>query len=179
MAIQGVQVFKVPYLEDGRGNFQKIHFADAPSADWSKLEEVFFTRTHKGSIRGMHLQWGTCSASKIVKCLEGEVIDVLVDVRSDSLSYLEVFSKVLLGESQEAISIPKGVAHGYQVLSESAIMYYATDKSWCRKCDLTFNPVLESNKWPIEITNLSDKDQHAPKLEKFLETYALSGGFRH
>ena len=179
MAIDGVEVFKVPHLEDSRGNFQKIHFNDSPSAGWNRLEEVFFTSTHKGAVRGMHLQWGTCSANKIVKCIEGEVLDVLVDVRRSSKSYLEVFSIKLSGKSYEAISIPIGVAHGYQVLTENAIMYYASDKSWCSKCDITFNPSMINYKWPMEITNLSRKDEHAQNLNNFLDTYADSEGSRH
>jgi dTDP-4-dehydrorhamnose 3,5-epimerase len=179
VAIDGVKIFKIPHLEDSRGNFQKVHFFDAPSAKWSSIKEVFFTNTHKNAVRGMHLQWGTCSANKIVKCISGEVIDVLIDVRPRSASYLEVFSITLSGNGFDAISIPYGVAHGYQVLSESAIMYYATDKPWCHKCDLTFNPTKINYNWPNRISNLSLKDETALDLQDFLESYAASEGFKH
>jgi len=179
VAIKGVEVFQVPYLADTRGNFQKIHFQDAPSAAWNRVEEVFFTKTWKGSIRGMHLQWGSCSTNKIVKCLEGEVLDVLVDLRPDSKTYLEILYKILSGVNQEALLIPEGVGHGYQVLSETAIMYYATDKPWCKHCDLTLNPFFDGVEWPIAVTNLSEKDLSAPKLDNFLDSFAHSKGFQH
>jgi dTDP-4-dehydrorhamnose 3,5-epimerase len=179
MQIPGVVDSSAVVRRDARGVFQKIHYQGTSSSDWSSLEEVFLTQSTRGVIRGMHLQWGTHSAKKFVKCIEGEILDVLVDLRSESLTFLKSTVYELSGSDSRVISMPYGVAHGYQVLSEKATVIYGTDQAWCEQCDTGFQPLTFDFEWPIKEVILSDKDLSLPMFSLIPSTLSQRGGVQH
>jgi dTDP-4-dehydrorhamnose 3,5-epimerase len=179
MEIGGVIIDSTISSEDVRGSFQKIYFKSTAASKWEKLSEVFLTKSVKGTVRGMHLQWGTCSANKFVKCIEGRVLDVLIDLRAESPTFCKTVTIELNGEDNKVISIPHGVAHGYQVLSEEAIVIYGTDQDWCVKCDLGVHPDSLLDIWPMSPLILSDRDTVLPSLEVFTSSTSLSRGVIH
>jgi hypothetical protein len=179
MGIKDVHVTDCVYIEDARGSFQKIHHTESPSGKWGRLSEVFLTESQKGIIRGMHLQWGTCSTPKFIKCIAGSILDVLLDLRPESDTYLNIETFELSGRDPRTITMPSGIAHGYQVTSNSAIVLYGTEVKWCIKCDIGINPMSIPYTWPIQESKISERDSNLPTLEAHLSTFQASGGVHH
>lgn len=89
-----------------------------------------------GVLRGMHFQVGEYAQTKLVRVLQGEILDVVIDLREDSKTYLKTFSKILSSENKLQLLVPKGFAHGFVVLSKTADVLY--------KCDNYYHPSSES-----------------------------------
>ena len=126
------------------------------------------SKSKKGVLRGLHFQ-KTFQQSKLVRCIEGEVFDVCVDLRKDSDTYGKWFGVVLSAEKGNQFMIPRGFAHGFLVLSETATFAY--------KCDQVYHPEDEGGimyndeeinvKWPeVGEILLSEKDKKHPKLSE-------------
>src|SRR5690606_31554832 len=92
-------------------------------------------RSSYGVLRGLHYQVGAAAQAKLVRVLEGQVLDVVVDLRPDSLTFGKHFSIELSAENKRQLYVPRGFAHGYVVLSETAEFFY--------KCDNFYNKEAE------------------------------------
>ena len=122
----------------------------------------------KGVLRGLHFQTGSKSQAKLVRVVQGAVIDVVVDLRKDSVTYLQHFKTLLTAESRQMLFIPKGMAHGFLALREDTMFLY--------KCDAYYNKEAESGivyndpdpkidwEFPSDQIILSEKDQALPLL---------------
>ena len=123
---------------DARGYFfESYHqkqFADATGLQINFVQDNQ-SRSQKGVLRGLHMQSGDAAQSKLVRVLEGAVLDVAVDVRIGSPTFGQHFSIELTAENHKQFFIPKGFAHGFVVLSEAATFFY--------KCDEFYNPSKE------------------------------------
>jgi len=116
-----------------------------------------------GVLRGMHYQKGLDAQSKLVRVVHGKVLDVVVDLREDSPSFKEVFRIELSGENKKQLFVPKGCAHGYVVLSDTAIFQYKVDTPYKpeSECGFMYNDKTLDIDWvvnPLDII-VSDKDQ--------------------
>src|SRR6202521_4577083 len=116
---------------DMRGFFARtfcVHeFADAGLPTGALQASISFN-TARGTVRGMHFQWPPSREGKLVRCLRGSVLDVLLDLRPDSPSYLRHISVSLDEENRDAVFIPHGIAHGFQTLSDATeVLYQMTD----------------------------------------------------
>ena len=85
------------------------------------------SKSHKGVIRGLHFQRPPFEQTKLVRCVSGKILDVVVDLRTNSKTYGKYFSVELSSQNSKQLFIPKGFAHGYQVLSNQAIVNYKVD----------------------------------------------------
>ena len=117
----------------------------------------------KGVLRGLHYQCGEHAQAKLVRVLQGEVLDVAVDIRPDSPTYGQYESVLLSGENQRQFFVPRGFAHGFLVLSEQAKFLYKTTDYWhapSEQCLVWNDPVLQID-WPNigskPILNLKDE----------------------
>ncbi len=126
----GLIEFKVPKYEDHRGSFQKIYnFKELLNLGiFFEPKEHFHSISSKNVIRGMHFQTNESSHNKIVHCITGSIIDVCVDVRKNSEYYNKPVSIKLEENSNLAIFIPKGFAHGFLSLKNNTIVQYMADK---------------------------------------------------
>ena len=126
------------------------------------------SKSKKGVLRGLHFQ-KTYPQAKLVRVLEGEVFDVAVDLRKDSKTYGKWVGVILSSENKRQFMIPRGFAHGFVVLSESATFTY--------KCDEFYHPEDEGGlmwndediniEWPYEgEVLLSEKDKNHPSLKE-------------
>ena len=117
--------------------------------------------SHYGTIRGLHFQQGEYAQSKLVRVLQGTIMDVVVDKRKDSPTFGEQVSVELSAENNQQLWIPKGFAHGFSVLSETALV--------CYKCDAYYNKEMESGIHPLDQTLQidwripNDKQRISPK----------------
>ncbi|MBE0472444.1 MAG: dTDP-4-dehydrorhamnose 3,5-epimerase [Methyloprofundus sp.] len=126
------------------------------------------SKSTKGVLRGLHFQLPPFAQSKLVRVIEGEVLDVAVDIRKNSPTFGQHVAMHLTAENKHQLFIPRGFAHGFVVLSDTATFAYKVDNYYSPECDrgLAFNDSALGIDWslPLEQLNLSDKDQHQPGL---------------
>jgi dTDP-4-dehydrorhamnose 3,5-epimerase len=120
------------------------------------------SKSTKGVLRGLHFQLGEHAQSKLVRVLDGKVLDVVVDLRKNSNTFGEHFAIELSAENKTQLFVPKGFAHGFVVLSDNATFFYKCDNYYNRMSEsgIKYNdPQLDIN-WqlPLEELILSDKD---------------------
>ena len=119
------------------------------------------SKSYKGVIRGLHFQTPPFEQTKLVRCVSGNILDVAVDLRTNSKTYGKSFSIELSSENNRQLFVPKGFAHGFQVLSETAIVNYKVDNFYNPKSDsgIIWNDKDLSINWNLDLKpNLSDKD---------------------
>ena len=93
------------------------------------------SKSSKGVLRGLHFQKPPFTQAKLVRCIEGEVLDVAVDIRKSSPTYGKHISVKLSGENKKQLFVPRGFAHGFAVLSETAVFAYKVDNSYAPEYD--------------------------------------------
>lgn len=123
----------------------------------------------KGVLRGLHYQTGAHAQAKLVRVLQGEVLDVAVDIRPDSLTFGQYESVVLSGENQRQFFIPRGFAHGFLVLSNTATFFYKCDNFYNKESEggLLYNDPSVGIDWgfPSQEMIISEKDKTQPLLQ--------------
>lgn len=123
----------------------------------------------KGVLRGLHYQTGEHMQAKLVSVLQGEVLDVAVDIRPGSKTYGQHFSVVLSGENKKQFFIPRGFAHGFLVLSDTASFFYKCDNFYNKESEggIIFNDKTLSIDWgmPEKDLIISEKDKVLPSFE--------------
>lgn len=164
--LPGVFVLDCPHFPDHRGDFTKLFHADALLAQGIAFTpaESFLTRSNAGVLRGMHFQVGEAAHDKLVTCIKGRVLDVVVDVRPDSAHFNKPFAIELTDISNTALMIGKGYAHGFLTLDEDSWMLYSTSTVHRPSLD---RGVLWSSiafDWPISEPTLSDRDADHPRI---------------
>ena len=126
----------------------------------------------KGVLRGLHFQ-DPYPQGKLVRVLDGEVFDVVVDIRKNSPTYAQWAGFNLNSKDNHLLWIPEGFAHGFQVISDTAHFLYKTNNYWNNKAEQSINwndPTIKI-KWPISNPILSDKDSAAPHLSSLNLSY--------
>ena len=119
------------------------------------------SKSYKGVIRGLHFQTPPFEQTKLVRCVSGNILDVAVDLRTNSKTYGKSFSIELSSENNKQLFVPKGFAHGFQVLSETAIVNYKVDNFYNSKSDsgIIWNDKDLSIDWNLDLKPiLSKKD---------------------
>jgi dTDP-4-dehydrorhamnose 3,5-epimerase len=123
----------------------------------------------KGVLRGLHYQTGDYAQAKLVRVLQGEVLDVAVDIRPNSKSYGEHVSVLLSAEKQNQFFIPRGFAHGFLVLSETATFFYKCDNFYNKESEggIIYNDNSLKIDWQFPLNELiiSEKDATLPTIE--------------
>lgn len=173
--IPGLLVVEPQVFGDSRGyffeSFNAAKFAEQTGIDTQFVQDNE-SRSSYGVVRGLHMQLPPHAQAKFVRVVEGRVLDVAVDLRKDSPTFGKHFAIELTGENHLQVYIPKGFAHGFSVLSETAVFQY--------KCDGYYAPASEAAiawndpdlaidwKLPIEAVVLSDKDRNHPSLKEFI-----------
>ena len=124
----------------------------------------------KGVLRGLHYQTGEYAQAKLVRVLQGEVLDIAVDIRPDSKTFGESISVLLSSENQRQFFVPRGFAHGFLVLSETATFFYKCDNFYNKESEggIIYNDKTLNVDWQFDESQLiiSEKDQFLPSLEK-------------
>lgn len=137
-------------------------------------EKVHFVQDNqsfssKGVLRGLHYQTGEHAQAKLVRVLQGEVLDIAVDIRPNSPTFGQSEAIVLSAEKQNQFYIPRGFAHGFLVLSETATFFYKCDNFYNKESEggIIFNDTQININWnfPEKELIISEKDQHLPTLE--------------
>lgn len=178
--IEGVVVIEPRVFDDARGYFfesySKRRFDEAVRpVEFVQDNESMSTR---GVIRGLHFQRPPFSQSKLVRCVRGAVLDVVVDIRRGSPTYGRHVAVELTGENRRQLFVPRGFAHGFAVLSDEAVFQY--------KCDNYYHPESEGGisiadhslgiDWRIDPAEaiLSEKDLRNPMFSDFESPFDIT-----
>lgn len=170
--LKGCFILEPKIIGDERGSFMES-FNEKTFAEGTG-QEVHFVQDNqsystKGVLRGLHYQTGEHAQAKLVRVLRGEVLDVAVDLRPNSPTFGQYESVVLTGDNQTQFFIPRGFAHGFLVLSESAVFFYKCDNFYNKESEggLIYNDETVNIDWnfPIEQLIISEKDTVLPNLE--------------
>ena len=126
----------------------------------------------KGVLRGLHYQKGEWAQAKLVRVINGSVLDVAVDLRKDSVTFGKSFSVELSGENKKQLFIPRGFAHGFVVLSDTALFSYKCDNFYNKESEggIIYNDKYLNIDWKLDEKALiiSEKDLLLPNLENAL-----------
>ena len=121
----------------------------------------------KGTLRGLHFQKNPSAQTKLVSCTKGELLDVAVDIRKNSPTYLKWVAVKLTAENKKMLYIPKGFLHGFLTLTDNVEVMYKVDEFYCPEDDrsIRFDDPEIGVDWGIENPILSKKDMSAPLLK--------------
>lgn len=135
--LEGLLIFEPRVFEDSRGYFFEAYNQSVFEAEGLQYNFVQDNQSFSGYgvIRGLHYQQNPHAQCKLVRALAGKILDVAVDIRKNSPTYGQVFSIELTSENKKQLLIPAGFAHGFSVLSETAVVMY--------KCDALYNKESE------------------------------------
>jgi dTDP-4-dehydrorhamnose 3,5-epimerase len=114
----------------------------------------------KGTLRGMHLQLAPYAEAKLVRCTRGAIYDVIIDLRSDSPTYLQWLGIELSSENHLALFVPEGFAHGFQTLADETEVFYQMSAFYSPECSRGFrwdDPAF-GIVWPLPVSVISEKD---------------------
>jgi dTDP-4-dehydrorhamnose 3,5-epimerase len=127
------------------------------------------SKSSKGVLRGLHFQKPPFNQAKLVRCIEGRVLDVAVDIRKGSPTYGKHVAIELSGENKKQVFVPRGFAHGFSVLSETAIFAYKVDNKYAPESDsgIRYDDTELGIDWrlPQEEVQLSEKDKELPSFK--------------
>ena len=129
----------------------------------------------KGAVRGLHYQLAPFAEAKLVTCIKGEIFDVAVDLRRDSPTYLSWHAEVLSENNHKSFLIPEGFAHGFQTLSDDCELIYLHTAPYSKEHEKGLNYAdkkLDIN-WPLEISEISDRDQTHTMIKDDFEGIVL------
>ena len=160
--IEDLLVIEPRLFKDERGFF----YESFNKNNLDKIVNIVFvqdneSKSYKGVVRGLHFQRPPFEQTKLVRCVSGKILDVAVDLRINSKTYGKSFSIELSSEYNKQLFVPKGFAHGFQVLSETAIVNYKVDNFYNSKSDsgIIWNDKDLSIDWNLDIKPLlSEKD---------------------
>ena len=170
-AILGVYSIEPPVFGDDRGyfleSFNLQQFVE--NIGPIKFVQDNESKSLKGVLRGLHFQKPPFEQAKLVRCLEGRVMDVAVDIRKNSPTYGKHVAIELSGENKRQLFIPRGFAHGFAVLSETAVFAYKVDNTYAPEYDagIIWNDKGLNIGWGLltEEIQLSEKDKKLPSFK--------------
>lgn len=174
VAIPDCKLFVPKVFKDSRGyfyeGFNRKKFFEYTGIDFN-IVQINQSRSLKGVLRGLHFQLPPFDQAKLVSVIEGEVLDVAVDLRKDSDFYGKYVSVILSEDNKQHFYIPKGFAHGFLVKSQSAKFMYGVDNSYSPPHDsgIRFDDEDIRIDWefPLNEILVSEKDNHLAHLKDF------------
>ena len=162
--LAGAFVIDLERREDDRGFFARTFCQDEFEQHGLKpviaQANLAFNR-RKGTLRGMHFQFPPAAETKVVRCTRGAIVDVIVDLRPESTTYLEHVAVELTADNYRTLYVPERFAHGYQVLEDSTETTYQVGEFYTPDAEggLRYDDPRLGLTWPLRVTEISEKDQ--------------------
>jgi dTDP-4-dehydrorhamnose 3,5-epimerase len=169
---EGLVVLTPSVFSDDRGYFFESYNRETHSKAGLDFHWVQDNQSHSkhGVIRGLHFQNAPFAQTKLVRALQGEILDVVVDLREGEPTYGKSFSVILTAENKKQLLVPKGFAHGFSVLSASADVMYKCDALYNKQSEsgLIFNDPSLQIDWKLSPDEMivSEKDLVLPTFDK-------------
>ena len=167
--IEGCFEIRPRVFEDQRGRFVKLfhrEFFDELGLQ-SSYEEEYYSVSPARVIRGLHFQVPPREHVKLVSCIQGTILDVVCDLRTDSNSFGQIFSHKLRLKTGDMLYVPEGLAHGFYVMSESATFLSMNSKKFAPECDRGIRWDSIPFDWPDKDPIVSEKDTKMVSLDAF------------
>lgn len=172
--IDGVLIIEPKVFGDARGyffeSFNAKEFAEKTGLNITFVQDNESCSRY-GVLRGLHFQLPPFTQSKLVRVVKGKVVDVVVDIREGSPTYGKYEMCELTEENHRQFFVPKGMAHGFVVLSDSAVFQYKCDEFYHPEAEgaIAWNDPDIAIQWPVSANDiiLSEKDKHHPLLKDF------------
>lgn len=170
--LKGCFIIEPKIINDERGYFMECF--NEKTFQKGIDQEIHFVQDNqsfssRGVLRGLHYQTGEYAQAKLVRVIQGEVLDIAVDIRPNSETFGQYESIVLSSENKKQFFIPRGIAHGFLVLSETANFFYKCDNFYNKKSEagIIFNDETIDIDWQFDTEKLiiSEKDRFLPTLE--------------
>ena len=168
--LKGAFVIEVDKLVDDRGFFGRLwckeEFIEHDLNTDIVQSNVSLSRK-KGTLRGMHFQRSPYQETKYVRCTRGSVYDVIIDLRPDSPTFKKWFGVELTEHNYKMIYVPKNFAHGFITLEDDSEVYYLVTQFYNKEAEdgLRWNDPVFEIQWPIEVDEISDKDNMHPGFD--------------
>lgn len=170
-ALKGAFILDIERREDSRGFFARAfcqrEFLDHGLKPLIAQANVAFSK-HKGTIRGMHFQFPPAAETKLVRATRGAILDIIVDLRPESPTYLEHIAVELTADDHRALYVPDRFAHGYQVLEDGTETSYQVGEFYAPSLEggLLYNDPRLHLHWPLRVADVSDKDRTWKRLDE-------------
>jgi dTDP-4-dehydrorhamnose 3,5-epimerase len=169
--LAGAFIIDLERREDSRGYFARAFCQKEFEAHGLQSVIVQANVAHnikKGTMRGMHFQFPAAAETKLVRCTRGAILDIIVDLRPESGTYLQHISVELNEENQRALYVPQRFAHGYQVLRDDTDTSYQVGEFYTPSAEsgLLHNDPRLKLSWPLPVTAISEKDRKFAPLEQ-------------
>lgn len=179
--LEGAYTIELDRLGDDRGFFARLfcskEFADAGLIDSFVQINNSLTRD-KGTLRGMHYQLPPSAEVKVVRCIQGALFDIILDLRPDSPTFCQWFGDTLSAENRRMMYVPKGFAHGFITLEENTEAFYLAGAPYAAEQErgIRYNDPKFNIKWPLEPVVISEKDKNWPDFDpKYHGTETMRG----
>src|SRR5262245_41239257 len=162
-ALPGAYIIDLEPRTDSRGFFARAFCQNEFAAHGLKpviaQANIAFNH-HKGTVRGMHFQYPPAAETKIVRCTRGAILDIIVDLRPESATYLEHVAVELTADNYRALYVPERFAHGYQVLADRTETSYQVGEFYTPGVEggLLYNDKKLGLTWPLPAGEISPKD---------------------
>lgn len=159
-------------FEDARGYFfeayNKSKFSDLRiTIDFVQDNQSF---SKKGTLRGLHYQNPPFAQTKLIRVLQGEIVDVAVDLRKDSPTFGKHFSVLLSADNKKQLLVPQGFAHGFSVISETAVVLYKCDQYYNKQSEggIRYDDETLDIDWGMDLADaiVSEKDLILPRFDE-------------
>ncbi len=180
-SFSGLLIFEPKILEDNRGYFFESYNKKYFSASGVEIDFIQDNQASSsfGVIRGLHYQLHPYAQTKLIRVLNGKIIDVAVDIRRNSPTYGKAFTIKLSSQNKKQLLIPKGFAHGYSVISEIAEVFYKCDSFYNKESEggIAWNDPALKIDWQIahEKAIISEKDSFLPTLKNSTHNFVFNG----
>jgi dTDP-4-dehydrorhamnose 3,5-epimerase len=170
--LKGAFIIDLERREDSRGFFARAFCQKEFKAHGLKpviAQANIASNFKKGTVRGMHFQYPPAAETKLVRCTRGRILDIIVDLRPESTTYMQHVSIELSDDNQLALYVPERFAHGYQTLRDNTDTSYQVGEFYTPEAEagLMYNDPRLSLNWPMPVTVISEKDQKFPLLDQF------------
>lgn len=171
--LPGTKVFKPFVFVDARGNFVKPFHEDqfAEHGIQMHVREEFYSTSAKDVLRGMHFQVPPHAHQKIIYCIRGKVLDVLLDLRKESSTFGCSVGIELSQQNRHVLFVPKGFAHGFLSLENDSCLVYKTDAVHVKDSDCGVRWDSFGFDWPALMPLISERDLLHPKLQEYISPF--------
>ena len=169
--LKGAFILDLERREDTRGFFARAFCQNEFKANGLKpiiVQANIAFNFKKGTVRGMHFQFPPAAETKLVRCTRGAIVDIIVDLRPESATFLQWVAVELNEENQRALYVPERFAHGYQTLRDNTDTSYQVGEFYTPEAEggLMYNDPRLGLKWPMPATVISEKDQKFPLFDE-------------
>jgi dTDP-4-dehydrorhamnose 3,5-epimerase len=168
--LPGAFVIELQKREDDRGFFARFFCKEELAVHGLSNEIVQVNNSLSrvsGTLRGMHFQKYPKGEDKIVRCIRGSFLDVIIDLRPESKSFMRHFSIMLSAENRVSLYVPKGFAHGFMTMEPDTEAFYLVTEKYSPECErgVRYNDPAFGIHWPMEPVEISSKDCSYPAFD--------------